>query len=179
MFGMIAHALTSEYGTGAKGENGNQNGHELCCSQWYSFPWLFVIRPISASSAERIADFMEKAVANGNIGYANTNHFESGKRNGLFYELQNVDFKPEEIKNPCACDCSSLVYCAIYNVTRTKFISNDSWSGLCPMVRHMEYYLLTTCDGFEKVTDADINTNSALLMRGDILVADDHVAVWV
>lgn len=179
MFGMLAHATTSEYSSGSKGEHGSQNGIELCCSQWYSYPWLYVLRSKNSDDAEKIAAFMEKAVANGNIGYANTSNPDKDKRNTLFYEVLENGFKPENVNKLCSCDCSSLTYCALYNVTRKAFVSNDSWTGMSPMTRHLEYYLLTTCGGFEKLTGDAYISSSDHLKRGDILIADGHTAVWV
>lgn len=175
MFNMIAHAVGSEFEEGIRGRNGSQNGYELCCVQWYSYPWSYIIRPQNKEDAEAIAEFMEKSAANGNIGYSNTI-----ERNSYFNLLLENEFDPENITTLCACDCSSLVYCATYNVTRKVFVSNDDHTGQCPLVRHFEYYLTETCGGFDILTDEKYVTSSDHLERGDILVAlGHHIAVWI
>lgn len=48
---------------------GDQTGKEVCIRSWYNKPWTVVLRPKDAAVAEAMAQAMEAACGNENIGY--------------------------------------------------------------------------------------------------------------
>lgn len=104
----IGHAVHSETG-GREGESGDQiqqqgkRNEEVQISKWYvsGDGWGWYIEAKDADLLERMAQMMEQACANPNIGYSRTNRYKwynSAKANGGDVSLADGD-----------CDCSSLV----------------------------------------------------------------------
>ena len=185
---LIAQASYNEEGGLSKGLQGDQNGIELNARQWFSYPWKFIYRARDEETREKIADFMEKAISNGFIGY------DSGeKRRTLFLRLQENGYNIEEINTACACDCASLVYCAVYGATGIEMIpvtedvekengTIEQVTFFAPCVRHYETYLMQECAdfGFTKLTDSKYIESGENLLRGDLLVAPGyHIAAWI
>lgn len=181
---LIAQANFNELGTGSGGSPGEQLGLELNARQWYSYPWAAVYRPVNAEYAEYIADFMERAVSNGYLGY----DLLAANRRTLFDALQANGYWIDEVDKPCTCDCSSLVYCAVYGATGVAYVPagmgrETAGTAYCPVVADYDGYLMEQCAGqFEKLTDSAYTQSPNKLLRGDILVgygSSNHVAVWV
>lgn len=169
---LIAHSLADEEGSAKGGHPGDQTGHELCAQPFFESGWTHLYRANNAEKAEQIADFMEKAVANGYIGY------DQSQRITLFNAIY-PDFKVEKLTDAVECDCSSLVYCAVYSAYRVPY-SNEEANA--PLVKDYEKYLLTgELEGkFEKIQPAEgFITSEENLVRGDILIKDGHMAVWI
>lgn len=177
---LVAQASYNEKGTATGGLQADQNGVELNARQWFSYPWDHIYRTENEEVCEKIADFMEKAVANGFIGYSQG----TNERETLYNELNNNGYKVDEVNVNCSCDCSSLVYCAVYGATSIEFTTDADGNpfNYLPMVRHFEKYLLTDCAefGFEKLEGDEYISSRDNLKRGDILVAlGHHIAVWI
>lgn len=179
---LIAHATHNEDNDNIHGDPGCQSGFELQARRWYQRGWSHVYRAINPEDREKIAVFMEKAVGNGFLGY-DTNR---RNRDTLYQELLANGYRVEEIAKSVHCDCSSLVYCALYPVTGVEFVIDqegvdEALVNLCPKVRHYEDYIENQCAGmFEKFSeDQHINSSDGLI-RGDVMVAlGAHVAVWI
>ena len=100
---MICHASHDENGYYYGGKAGDQTGTEVCIREWYNRPWNVVLRPVIRKTAWAIADAMEQAAKNENIGY------DQNQRESLYNEAEKVGFDLSKITTPCECDCSSLI----------------------------------------------------------------------
>lgn len=157
---MIAHARIDEQGNAHGGKAGDQNGRELCVTEFYVHPkcnsegWR-VFRPVNPNIAEDIATAAEAAVRNPNIGY------DQHQRGTLFAALDKNGFDMASITTPCECDCSSLVHACL-------------WAACIPVAeifrtKVMPGALMETGAFFELTSDAYRHSGEYLL-RGDILV---------
>lgn len=172
----VAQAASSEncsnYGvapnqrrTGVTKDNpgGNMDG-ELNVVPWYG-PWEKVYRPVDNVIAERVATFMERAVANGShIGYSwsgNTGVFDALKA------LGSTD--PADIKTPVNCDCCTLVGAAIYyaGIHEAKLRAMVTWK--------MDEILEST-HAFTVLTDKELCEKGKGIQRGDLVWKTGHVA---
>ena len=188
---LVAHATHDEIYYGWRGDRGCQIGCELQASQWFQRGWICVYRPNDPEIAEKIAVFMEKAISNGFIGY------DRAYRDGLYAAVfdtkadsMTVKTEPDEVNTSVSCDCSSLVYCAVYHATGVKYdksVPNDAGNLLTvPTVRMYGHYIENQCaDMFTKLEGDDYTASKKNLVRGDLLVAMDldndngHIAVWI
>ena len=177
---LIAHATADENNGDYGGLAGSQIGFELHARTWYSRPWTHVYRAVDPEVAENIAMFMEKAISNGFIGYdCNTT-----ARDTLYHKMVANGFKVDELNESAECDCSSLVYCAVYPQTQVDFIvpvEDASHTKITPKCRHYLDYLMNACAGmFTEHTEEKYLTSAAELKRGDILLNPElHIAVWI
>lgn len=152
-----------EHGKARGGKPGDNTGKEVVIGNWYNEGWNVVLRPKDSAVAEKIAAATEQACLNDAIGY------NQGNRTTLYKEAVQHDFKLNEIKNLCECDCSSLVSVCV-NAARVK-VSKDIYTG------NMVNALLAT-GTFEKLTEQKYLSSSDYLQRGDILVHEgSHTAV--
>lgn len=173
----IAHAASSEnytnYGTapnqrrtGATPSNpgGNMNGELNITDFTNSFTCIF--RPKDKNIGEKIATFMEKAVANGShIGYS-----WSGNT-GVFDALVNQGITdPSQITTKVNCDCATLVGAAVY-------FSGIRDSRLRAMITAKEEEILLGTGQFTKITNAATIQKGIGIERGDILWRKGHTAV--
>lgn len=158
----IGNAVGDEHGKASGGEAGNQSGKELRIQPWYSNKkgWR-IFRPISRTIAARIAQDMEFACNNPNIGY------DQKQRNTLWDIVQKFGYDCSKASVPCECDCSALVrVCVAYG-----------WYVLPNFNTESEPTRLLKCGGFTEITE---HTDSPdWLKRGDILVTctKGHTAV--
>lgn len=175
---LIAHSIIDENSGASGGYSGDQTGYELTAQPFFESSWTHLYRAKDAEKAEQIADFMEKAVANGYIGYDNS------QRNTLFQAIY-PDFKVDRLTTPVESDCSSLVYCAVYSAFRLPYKAREEEKHIAPLVKGFEEYLMlgTLAGNFERWVYASHTSNfitsSDKLVRGDILVKDGHIAVWI
>lgn len=168
---LFAHARSNENEATTGGYDGDQTGYELNAIKWYDNGWDIVYRPTDTTKAELIADFMEKAVANGFIGYSQG----VAERRSLFDLCVENDFHPELITTPCSCDCSSLVYTAFFYAYKIMYGNNE-----IPTVNAFETIIDAEIGSFEKFTDSEHLTKSDNLKRGDIIIArDTHIGIWI
>ena len=155
----IGHASIDERGKASGGSAGDQTGREVCVRTWYSKPWSLVLRPKSATVAERMARACEAACANSNIGY------DQGQRNSLNAQAKAVGYDLSKV-GKCECDCSSLMaVCA-----QAAGVAIPYTSGNAPTTRTMRTAFAGT-GAFEVLTESKYLTTDAWLKRGDILVA--------
>ena len=152
---LIGSARIDENGNDHGGAAGDQNKQEVCTERWYkhSQGWV-VIRAKNKNVRRWIADAMEYACANDNIGY------DQYQRDTLFNEAMAVGFDVRKIDKPVECDCSSLVKtCVAY----AGILCGDFYTG-------NEVTVLKGTGHFDILTDIKYTTTDRNLMRGDILV---------
>lgn len=133
---------------------GDQSGSEVSTQNWYkhSKGWV-VLRPDS-KYADKIADAMEAACKNNNVGYDQTN------RNTLYNAVKTKGYNPAKATSKVECDCSSLVrVCCCYAGIIVGDFNTSS-----------EASVLMKTGKFTKLTDSKYTAKSDYLKRGDILV---------
>lgn len=147
----IGSARIDENGNISGGQAGDNNGREVSTQPYYDHPkgW-FIFRAKSVFVRELIAEAMEAACANDNIGYDQSNN------QSLYSVANKVDFDLSKVATPCETDCARLVRCCIrYSGIDIK----DFYTGDEPTV-------LSDCGYFDQVY---VNSQEELA-RGDILV---------
>ena len=151
----IGSARGDERGKATGGKAGDQNGgREVSTQNWYkhSKGWV-VLRPVDCEAAEKIAECMEKACANNNIGY------DQWQRNSLYNAVKEFDFDCSKVTKKVETDCSALirVCCAYAGIMLNDFNTST-------LVNH-----LMSSGKFKKFTDSKYTNSSDFLKRGDIL----------
>ena len=137
---------------------GDASGREVCITTWFNKNWDCVLRPKSATLAEKSAKAMEAACANNNVGY------DQSGRNTLYTQAKANGFDLSKIKVKCECDCSSLVHvCAIAGGANLIYGSNGHTT------RTMVNAFVASGD-YEELKDKNYLTSDKYLKRGDILV---------
>ena len=150
------------------GQAGDQTGTEVYIQNWYDGNWHSVIRPKTATLAEKIASACEKACMNNNIGY------DQYERNSLYREALKVGMDFSKITTPCECDCSSLVStCCIAAGLSTDIFFNGN--NMRTTNNFLEACNKTNL--FSVFTSTNYTKNKDYLKRGDILLADGHVVI--
>lgn len=158
----IGHAAIDSKG-GISGDTaGDNNGGEVCTRSWYNKPWTSVIRPNSATNAEKIAVAMEQACANNKIGY------DQNQRTTLYTQAKANNWNISKITTPCECDCSSLV--AVCVNAAGIAVSKDMYTG-------NELELLKATGKFTVYTSSEYVSKPDNLKRGDILLGKGHTVI--
>lgn len=158
----IGHASIDENGKARGGSAGDQTGREVCVRDWYSKPWICVIRAKHAAAAEKIATAMEQACANDKIGY------DQSQRTTLYTQAKANNWDLSLIKTACETDCSALVAVCVNAAGIT--VSKDIYTG-------NEKSALVATGQFDTFVSSAYTGSSAKLKRGDILLANGHTAV--
>lgn len=167
----IAHASISENGTVKNGVAGDQTKKEVCTRPWYRNGWTCVIRFNEPRMAEKVAQCMENACKNNNIGY------DQLQRNTLLAQARKYNYDVSKVNTPCETDCSALVSvaCMYAGVPESAL----TLSGNCATTRTLQAVLKATGD-VQIFTTPLYTANTARLKRGDILLkAGHHVVVVV
>lgn len=153
----IGSARIDENGRTHGGTAGDQTGREVSRQKWYRHAkgWR-VIRPLDRDKALKIAQAMESACDNSNIGY------DQWQRNSLYVQARKHHFDISKVASPCETDCSALVRvcCAFGGIDG---LSSDFRTA------NMAAMLLAT-GYFSELTGDKYTGKSAYLGRGDILV---------
>ncbi len=158
----IGHASIDENGNGRGGKAGDQTRKEVCVREWYDKNWNKVIRPNNEKIAKKIADAMEAACANDNIGYNMNN------RNTLYIEAKKKGWDISKITNTCETDCSALVRVC---VCAAGIDIPDIFTG-------NEAEILKNTGKFKVLTDKKYLRGDGYLKRGDILLNElSHTAI--
>lgn len=167
---LIAHASIDENKKIKGGKAGDQTGKEVCIREWYNRPFNVVIRFKDPVKAEKVAQDMEWAAANDNIGY------DQNQRNTLLNEARKVNFNLSKIKVKCETDCSGLVtVCCIYAGIPESALT---YKGNCATTRTLKQWLLQTGE-VEVFTSPMYTSKPNKLKRGDILLSEGHHVVVV
>lgn len=168
---IIAHASIDENNRVKGGQAGDQTGREVCTRSWYNKPWGCVIRFKDSTMANRVAECMEKAAANDNIGY------DQNQRNTLLREARKYNYDVGKVKVKCETDCSALVSvaCMYAGIPESRLTLN----GNCATTRTLKQILKNTGE-VDIYTTAIYTARSDKLLRGDILLKEgSHVAVVI
>lgn len=174
----ISNCGHDERGRYAGGKAGDQTGTEYQIMNWYSRPWLCVLRFNDAKIATMIADMATKAAQNNLIGYDQGTAGNSNDRYSFWRHLKASNYDPAQITVACESDCSAstaaIVKGAGYrlNNARLKAVS------IYLTTRNMRAAMKIA--GAKVLTDRKYLTSGDYLKVGDILLNDNHhVAIAV
>lgn len=142
----------SSFGNTSPGDQAG--GKEVSTQAWYlhSKGW-YVYRAKDPAAREKIAEAMEKACANDDIGYSQPT------RNTLYNDIKGKGFDPSKTSKKANTDCSALVRvcCAYAGIMLGDFITSN------------EGTVLVKSGKFDKLTEDKYCKQADYLMRGDIL----------
>lgn len=168
---MIAHASIDEHGKAKGGQAGDQNGKEVCVREWYNKPWNCMIRFNDPVMANKLADCMEMAANNDNIGY------DQSQRNTLLLKSRKYNYNVSRVIEPCETDCSALVSVACMYAGIPE--SALTYKGNCATTRTLRAMLKATGE-VSVYTTIPYLAKPDKLKRGDILLKEgSHVVVVV
>ena len=137
------------------GKAGDQTGIEVSRQTWYKHKkgWV-VIRPKDPEVREKVAQDMEYACDNPNIGY------DQGQNYTLYNVAKKYGFDCSKVDVPCETDCSRLVrVCLAYAGIKVPVFYTGNELGT-----------LNNTGKFEILKTAKYCESSDYLLRGDILV---------
>ena len=152
----IGHASIDEHGKITGGSAGDQTGKEVCIRNWYLHKkgWV-VLRCKNPEKRLLIAEAMEKACANSNIGY------DQWQRDTLFNAIKGLGFDPSKATKKVETDCSALVRVCIAYAYGKDLVGNIRTIS--------EPEMLVKTGEFEKLTSDKYCKSTNYLLRGDIL----------
>lgn len=162
----IGHAHSDENRRSNGGKAGDQTGGEVLIQDWYlrEQGWSVVFRAKDTIIAEKIAQTMERACINNNIGY------DQGQRTTLFENASKLNWDVSKVLEKCECDCSSLVAVCV-NAAGIS-VSKNMYTG-------NQKAVLEATRKFKMLTNTEYLTKPDYLKRGDILLGPGHTAVVV
>ncbi len=163
----IGHSAIDENGNIHSGTAGDQNKQEVCIGNWWNKGWNVLLRPKSATLAEKSAKACEAGCANDKVGY------DQYQRNTLYTQAKAVGYDLAKIATACECDCSAFMHvCAIAGGANLSYGSNGHTT------RSMVNAFVNS-GNYEKLTDSKYLTSDKYLKRGDILVKEGSHTVMV
>lgn len=174
----ISNCGHDERGRYAGGKAGDQTGTEYQIMNWYSRPWLCVLRFNDTKIATMIADMATKAAQNNLIGYDQGTAGNSNDRYSFWRHLKASNYDPAQITIACESDCSAstaaIVKGAGYRLNNAKLKAVSIYLT----TRNMRQALKNA--GAKVLTDKKYLTSGDYLKAGDILLNDSHhVAIAV
>lgn len=100
----IGSARIDERGKASGGKSGDNSGREVSTQTYYKHKkgW-YVLRPKTATQANKVAQDMKWACNNSHIGY------DQGQRLTLYNVAEKVGFNCSKVTTNCETDCSALV----------------------------------------------------------------------
>lgn len=152
---IIGSARIDENGKAKGGKAGDQTGKEVSTQKWYKHTKVWrVFRAKDEAIAEKIADDMQWACDNNNIGY------DQGQRLTLYDVAKEVGFNCSKVTKKCETDCSALVRvcCAYAGIMLPNFRTPT------------EPKTLLDSGYFVEMVGKKYSDSSDYLIRGDILV---------
>lgn len=174
----ISNCGHDENGRYAGGKAGDQTGTEYQIMNWYSRPWLCVLRFDDSKVAAMIADMATKAAQNNLIGYDQGTAGNSNDRYTFWQHLKASNYDPSQITVACESDCSAstaaIVKGAGYRLNNAKLKAVSIYLTTRNMRAAMK------AAGAKVLTDSKYLTSGDYLKAGDILLNDNHhVAIAV
>lgn len=165
----IGHASISENGT-IRGKAGDQTGREVFTRNWYkhSKGWV-LIRCKDERMRPYIAEAMEKACANDDIGY------DQIENQTLWNNVKDKGFDPSKTTKAVETDCARLVrVCCQYACEKV-----GNGKTIPDFYTASEASTLVKTGLFEKLTASRYTAQDDYLLRGDILCTKTkgHTAV--
>lgn len=169
MAAKIGHASISENGT-MRGKAGDQSGREVCTRNWYkhSKGWV-LLRCKDARMRAYIAEAMEKACANDDIGY------DQLENQTLWNDIKGRGYVPGKTTQAVETDCARLVrVCCQYACEQV-----GNGKTIPDFYTATEASTLKKTGLFDKLTASKYTAQDDYLLRGDILVTKTkgHTAV--
>lgn len=160
----IGHAHSDENGKAKGGKAGDQTKGEVVVQDWFlrAKGWTHVFRAKDIKTAEKIAEAMERACFNNNIGY------DQGQRTTLYEQAKTLKWDISKVKEKCECDCSSLVSVCV-NAAGIK-VNKDLYTG-------NQKAILQSTGKFDTLTNSKYLIKPNYLKRGDIILGPGHTAV--
>lgn len=162
---MISNCGKDENGRYIGGKAGDQTGKEWHIIPWYNRPWDCILRHPDEKVRSMIADLAIKSANNNHIGY------DQGQRTTFWEQLKKARYNPEKINVNCEADCSAGV-CSIVkavgyllNIKKLQSISITTTHYMRNMFEK---------SGFEVLTDKKYLTSDEYLLKGDILLNEQH-----
>lgn len=166
----IGHASSSETGKISGGAAGDQTGREVYTRNWYkhSKGWI-TLRFKDPLLAEYAAEGMEKACANDDIGY------DQSQNQTLWNNIKANNFDPSKTTKKVETDCARLVrVCVQYAVRKAGLdISIPDFYTATLVSQLMSTGL------FDKLTESKYNTQDAYLERGMIQCTKTKGHTWI
>lgn len=160
-----AWASIDENGKARGGKAGDQTKKEVKVGTWYNFGQNVIIRPKTATMANKIASNMKAIANNDNVGY------DQNERQTMYnaWKKLGITKSPSGIKTKCETDCSAMV--AACCISAGAKISPDCYTG----------NLKAACKAtgkFEILTDKKYLKDDKYLKKGDIILNEkSHVIV--
>ena len=168
----ISNCGHDENGRYAGGKAGDQTGTEYQIMNWYSRPWLCVLRFEDSKIAAMIADMATKAAQNDLIGYDQGTAGNSNDRYTFWQHLKASNYDPAQITVACESDCSAstaaIVKGAGYRLNNAKLKAVSIYLTTRNMRAAMK------AAGAKVLTDSKYLTSGDYLKAGDILLNDKH-----
>lgn len=166
----IGHASGDERGKISGGKAGDQTGKEVCSRNWYkhSKGWYTAI-PTDPEMLEYIATAAERAVANNNIGY------DQSQNRTLWNDVKDKGYDPAKTTKAVETDCAELgALCAQYALEKTgkKVVVADSYSA--SLINN-----LVKTGYFKKLTADKYTNQDGYLLRGMIQATRTKGHVWI
>lgn len=152
---LVGSARINEIGDVVGGKPGDQTGQEVRIEPWYMHRsgWV-VIRANDPNVREKLAQDMEWACENDNIGYGWENDSQD-----LYNLGKKCGFDARKIAVPCYTNCAKLVrFCILYSGIWVE----DFYTG-------SEIDIIAKTGKFTVIRDPLVCDGTEYLMRGDIL----------
>lgn len=163
---MISNSGHDERGKYSGGQAGDQTGTEWRIQSWYNRPWTHVLRHPASTVRECIASLAEEAANNDRIGY------DQNQRTTFWGQLRQVGYHPAKIQQPCEADCSAGVAAIVKSagyLLGAKYLQDVS----ADMYTGNERKILQNA-GFQVLSDEKYLSSDKYLLRGDILLCENH-----
>lgn len=168
---MIANSGGNEWGGLYGGDAGDQTGREWCVREWYSCPWLVVLRHPDQRLAQEFAYLARRAAGNEHIGYNQLNRMS-------FWEAleETGTYDPADISTACDDDCSAGVTACV-KAAGVRLGYGDV-ASLDPATYTGNMRERFASVGFEELEEARYTDGDSFLYPGDVLLRDGyHVAM--
>lgn len=153
---IVGSARSDENGKAYGGQAGDQTGREVMTQPWYAHSkgWV-VLRPKDSTKANKIAECMEAACKNPNIGY------DQWQRNSLYTAVEPLGFDVSKLTVKKETDCSALVRvcCEYAGIHISEAFRTTTQAAV-----------LMATGAFDLFTAGKYTASSEYLKRGDILV---------
>ena len=168
----ISNCGHDENGRYAGGKAGDQTGTEYQIMNWYSRPWLCVLRFEDKTIADMIADMATKAAQNNHIGYDQGTVGNSNDRYTFWQQLKANGYDPAKIKKDCESDCSAstaaIIKGAGYRLGNAKLKAVSIYLTTYDMRQALKDV------GAKVLTDSKYLKSGDYIKAGDVLLNDNH-----
>ena len=164
----IANSGHDERGKYTGGTAGDQTGTEWEIKNWYkySYGWSCVLRHPDAQVREEIARQATNGAKNNNFGYDQWNRLTA------YNAAKDVGFELAKVKKPVEGDCSA--YSTLCAICAGHKLGISALKNLNPNLTTYNMRTAFRNAGFSVLTDSKYLKSDAYLVRGDVLLNDNH-----